>query len=95
MISALLSNFSNSDKSNKDNNDESNGIPNIDMDTLLKMKTVMEKMNSKDDPRSKLLLSLKPYLRSSRKDKVDQYIKFLGMGSVIDAFGLSGGGKQK
>lgn len=73
----------------------SNSASNMDINTLLKMKTIMEKMNSKDNPRSNLLLSLKPYLKESRKNKVDQYATLLKMGNLMDIFGNMGGGKQK
>mgnify|MGYP003194469196 CR=1 FL=1 len=73
----------------------SNSASNIDINTLLKMKNIMEKMNSKDNPRSNLLLSLKPYLKESRKNKVDQYINLLNMGNLMDLFGNTGGGNKK
>lgn len=73
----------------------SNSASNMDINTLLKMKTIMEKMNSKDNPRSNLLLSLKPYLKESRKNKVDQYINLLNMGNLMDLFGNTGGGNKK
>ena len=57
----------------------------------MKFKTIMDKMNSKEDPRSKLLISLKPYLKDSRKNKVDQYIQFLNMSKIIDTFSKSNG----
>lgn len=73
-----------------------NPFSNIDMNTILKIKQVMEKMNSKkDDPRSNLLLSLKPYLKPSRKQKVDQYIQLLNMGSMMENFNIMGGDKTK
>ena len=57
-----VSNNNNSDSSSSDFN-----FSDIDINTLLKMKQVMEAMNSnKDDPRANLLLSLKPYLKKSR-----------------------------
>ena len=65
------------------------------MNTILKMKTIIEKMNAKDNPSSNLLLSLKPYLKESRKSKVDQYATLLKMGNLMDIFGNPGGGKQK
>lgn len=68
--------------------------PNFDMATLLKMKSAMEKINQKDDPRSNLLRSLKPYLKESRKEKVDQYISLFNMGKVIEVFKETGGGKK-
>lgn len=49
-------------------------------------------MNSKkDDPRSNLLLSLKPYLKESRQKKVDQYIKLFGLGKAFEVFNSLGG----
>lgn len=79
---------SNSDNSKYDNSDNSN--VNIDFETIMKMKSMMEKLNNKDDPRANLLLSLKPYLKNSRKEKVDQYIKLFNMSKVLEAFGNSG-----
>lgn len=57
---------------------------NIDMNTILKMKSVMEKMNNKNDPRANLLYSLKPYLREERKDKLDQYANLLNVAKIAD-----------
>ncbi len=72
---------------NQTNTNQTNSSFNIDMDMLLKMKNIMDKMNStKDDPRTNLLLSLKPYLKESRKDKVEQYVKLFSMSKVMDAF---------
>lgn len=56
----------------------------IDMNTILKMKSVMEKMNTKNDPRANLLYSLKPYLRGYRKDKLDQYANLLNVAKIAD-----------
>lgn len=57
---------------------------NIDMNTILKMKSVMEKMNNKNDPRSNLLYSLKPYLREGRKEKLDQYANLLNVAKIAE-----------
>lgn len=57
---------------------------NIDMNTILKMKSIMEKMNSSNDPRSNLLYSLKPYLREERKGKVDQYANLLNFAKIAE-----------
>ena len=84
------------DSSNSSNADTSIPFGNIDMNTILKIKQVMEKMNqNKNDPRSNLLLSLKPYLKPSRKQKVDQYIQLLNMGSIMENFNPMGGEKTK
>ena len=79
-------------------NNENNPFSNIDMNTILKIKQIMEKMNQKkDDPRANLLLSLKPYLKPSRKQKVDQYIGLFQMGNIMENFGpmFMGGDKTK
>ena len=82
--------------SNSSNADASSPFSNIDMNTIFKIKQVMEKMNqNKNNPRSNLLLSLKPYLKPSRKQKVDQYIQLLNMESVIENFNFMGGEKTK
>lgn len=93
------SNSSNSDNSASDNQENSNSsdnsTPSIDFETLLKMKSIMEKLNNNNDPRSNLLLSLKPYLKDSRKEKIDQYIKLFGMSKVLEVFNSSGGDAKK
>ena len=70
----------------------SSTIPDIDINTILKIKQVMESMNSnKNDPRSNLLMSLKPYLKESRKKKVDQYVQLFGLGKAFEVFNSLGG----
>jgi hypothetical protein len=81
-----------SDTSNSNSSFNPNGI---DFETILKMKTIIDKMNTKDDPRSNLLQSLKPYLNESRKSKVDQYIQLLNMSKVLDVFPFMGGESKK
>ena len=58
----------------------------IDFDTILKMKSIIEKFNKKDDPRSNLLYSLKPYLRESRQRKIDEYSNLLKIVSMSEIF---------
>ena len=78
--------------SNQDNSNSTNGI---DFETIMRMKTIIDKMNTKNDPRSNLLQSLKPYLKDSRKSKVDQYIQLMNMSKVMDVFPFMGGDKAK
>ena len=88
------SNSSETSKSNKnnDNNERNSSDVNIDFDTIMKIKSIMDALNTKkDDPRAKLLLSLKPYLKDSRKNKLDQYVQLLNMSSVFELFKNSGG----
>lgn len=67
----------------------------IDFETIMRMKTIIDKMNVKDDPRSNLLQSLKPYLKDSRKSKVDQYIQLMNMSKVMEVFPFMGGDTKK
>lgn len=77
-----------SENTNSQNTSNSAGFDfnNIDMNTILKMKSIMEKLNSKDDPRSNLLYSLKPYLRESKKEKLDQYANLLNIAKLSELF---------
>ena len=93
------SNSNNSGNSTKSSNDLNNNfndsnstIPDIDINTILKMKQVMDSMKTnKDDPRANLLLSLKPYLKESRQKKVDQYIGLFGLGKAFEVLSSLGG----
>lgn len=84
------SNTSGSTSENNTNN--SNPFSTIDISTIMKMKSIMDKVNSNsNNPRSNLLLSLKPYLKPSRKEKVDQYIKLFSMTQIFDTLNSNGG----
>ena len=78
-----LSSSLNSNSSSNNNNSNQNNF-NLDMNTILKMKSIMENMNNKNDPRANLLYSLKPYLRESKKNKVDQYVNMLNISKIAD-----------
>ena len=90
------SNYNAQNNNNKSNEQNSNNsIPNIDMDTLMKLQNIMSKMkNSDNDDMSRLLLSLKPYLRDGRKDKIDDYIKLIKMGKMTQILESFGGDKK-
>ena len=65
-----------------------NDSPNIDIATVMKMQNIMSKMkNNENDDMSKLLLSLKPYLRDNKKNKVDELIKMEKMSQLFDILG--------
>lgn len=93
-IKDMLNNFQNSSSSSNSNdssnddissNNSSSESSGIDMETILKISSIISKMNnSKNDPRANLLLSLKPYLKESRQSKVDQYVKLLNMSKVLE-----------
>lgn len=93
--SSANSSDSSSNNFEADANKNSSEFPNFDMATLLKMKSIMDKMNQNGpDPRADLLRSLKPYLRESRKSKVDEYIKLFRIGKIFEMMGTLGGEKK-
>lgn len=57
---------------------------NLDPNTIMKITSAFSKMNNKNDPRSNLLYSLKPYLRDNKKDKLDQYVNLLNITKIAD-----------
>ena len=82
-----LKNSSDNNENSNNNNNINNNSSEIDINTILKIKQIMDSINSnKEDPRTNLLLSLKPYLKDSRKEKVDQYIKLFGLGKAFETF---------
>lgn len=89
----ILNNFK---ASSEEQNSNNNNNFNFDINTMLKMKNIMDKMNSNsNDPRANLLLSLKPYLNNNRKEKLDQYMQFLNISKVIEVFQSEGGADKK
>ena len=96
----MVNNLKHSSSSNNSSNDHSSSsnssAPDIDINSMLNMKQVIDSMNAnKDDPRTNLLLSLKPYLKESRQKKVEQYVKLFGIEKAFEAFNILGGENKK
>lgn len=75
--------------SNFSNNSDMNNFDfsKLDIETVMKIKNIMNKMNSNShSPRANLLMSLKPYLKPSRKNMLDQYIQFENISSALKGF---------
>lgn len=97
-FSKMLSNQENTDQNQERNSNQTNNsnettsnsnnsfdFSGIDMNTIMKMSSVIGKMNnSKDDPRANLLNSLKPYLRDSKKGKLDNYMNLLNVTKIAE-----------
>ncbi len=95
-LQSLVQNFNNGNGQNTSNSGSNSGftnqsnssgnqgsMPNIDMATLMKMQSIMSKMqNNSDNDMSRLLSSLKPYLRDEKKGKVDEYMNLVKMGQM-------------
>lgn len=77
-------NTSHTNTSSNANTKNNFDFSNLDMNTILKMKSMMEKMNTSNDPRSNLLYSLKPYLRNEKKEKIDQYASLLSFAKIAE-----------
>ena len=95
-IKEAINNFKNSSSNNNTNTNNENtnnsDNPEIDINTMLKMKQIIDSMNTnKNDPRSNLLMSLKPYLKESRQKKVDQYVQLFGLSKAFEMFNFLGG----
>ena len=92
--SSSTENKNNVDNSEQSNSTENNVFGDLDFDTLIKFKTVIDKINASGNlARNNLLMSLKPYLRESRKEKLDQCIKLANISSVLDLFKTGDGYK--
>ena len=96
MISKLADILKNSsDTSSNDvstSQDTYNSFNNIDFETILKMKSMIDDLNKKDDPRSNLLYSLKPYLRKTKQEKIDQYINLFKISKITNLLKNEKGG---
>lgn len=84
----IISNI-NSDNKKENNTNVNNDVSsfdfsNIDINTFFKLKSALDKMNSKTNPNTQLLLALKPYLKKNKKEKLDQYIKLMNLTSIME-----------
>ena len=94
MLSSLQNNSSKSENNSSGQND-SQSIPNIDINTMLKMQKLLNTMNnSSNSSGANLLRSLKPYLKPSRQAKVDEYIQLFSIEKAIELMRQSGGDKK-
>ncbi len=85
-------NFQSNTNSQNSSNTNNFDFNNIDINMIMKMKSMMDKMGNKNDPTSNLLQSLKPYLRDEKKGKVDQYANLLNMTKLAELFNNNKGG---
>ncbi len=58
--------------------------PVFNPENMLKMKSIMETFKRRDDPRSQLLLALKPYLSNARSARLETAIRLLSLGRLPD-----------
>lgn len=92
-----LNNFTSNSNSNNSSDPNSNSscnsdFPNgnsdfsLDIDTILKIKDMISKINqNRDCPRNKLLRSLRPYLEETKQEKLEQYMKIANLLTVLES----------
>ena len=84
-LNSIINSSNNTSSNDKeDSKSSSNSDFNLDIDTILKMKQIFDKMNNKSNPRNNLLLSLKPFLREEKQEKLEQYIKISNLLNVLE-----------
>ena len=62
----------------------------FDLDTIIKLKNIFGQINDRNNPRNKLLYSLKPFLGKEKQTKLDQYIKIANLLQVIEVTSSKG-----
>lgn len=81
-----------SDSKEKDSNTSSSSIPDsLDLSTILKLKKIFEKYKDNSSKNVQLLMALKPFVKESRKEKIDQYAKMLKFAEIMENLDLFGG----
>ena len=89
-FSSIISNLSGS---NNSENTTNNG--DFDMNTILKLQKIFFSALNRNDPKKNLLLSLKPFLRKSRQDKINEYITLLSISDALGIFSSRGENKDE
>lgn len=86
-VSSLLNTLNPNNTSSQQEKAEENSNPfsSIDPSIFLKIQQIMSAMNSKN-PQKDLLISLKPFLRKSRQDKMSDYLTILSVISILESF---------
>ena len=54
---------------------------------IMRMKGIIDEMNRTDDDRSRLLLSLRPYMREGRQKSIDSALKIMALTKISGVFG--------
>lgn len=94
MSDSNLKKTNTSEEADNDVNTQTNSQPTAlpafempDIETILKIKKIIEKMNSStNDPIINLLIALKPFIIDSKKSIIDQIIKFIEISSALYLF---------
>ena len=89
-IIGLLGKMNSNDNSSTDTNTNSSfNFSNLDPNMFSKLQKIFLSLGKKD-PKKDLLVSLKPFLRKSRQDKIGEYITILTIIRAFEAFNDKG-----
>ena len=69
-----------------DNVETPNVLNDDSMQYIMKMKGILDEMRHSNDARSNLLMSLKPYMRDSRKQSIDNALRLLSISKLSGVF---------
>lgn len=58
----------------------------FDVESIMKIKSAYDRVNSKPDPRVSLLNSLRPYMNETRAAQLDGIVRLLSLTKVSDLF---------
>lgn len=75
---------------NNNNTEKSSETPlgfDIDINTILKIKNMMNMAQEKNSPRIQLLNALKPFLHKDKQEKLEEYIKIANIITVLEILG--------
>ena len=82
----------NNSENSSNSTSNSSEIPDfLDVSTILKIKNLMSKYKNANSQNVQLLMSLKPFLRESRREKLDKYAQMLKIAELFENFDLFGG----
>lgn len=84
IIGAVNSQDSNTGQDKTSPNNITSNNFNIDINTILKLKQILNVMNAQNIPRNNLLNSLKPFLRKEKQEKLEEYIKYANLLSLLE-----------
>ena len=76
-IKSVMSSISGSSAGGQDNS----------LEYIMQMKDIISKLaNNRDDPRSNLLMSLRPYMRNERRQSIDRAVRLLNLTKLSGLF---------
>lgn len=94
-IQSLMQGLNTSDNSVSDNNvpnvspplNTSDGFDDDTLQYIMRMKGIIDEMSHGNDDRTRLLMSLRPYMRAGRQKSIDNALKIMALTKLSGVFG--------